>query len=435
MNLLIQNGRVIDPSQHLSEIADVLIVDGCIENIAPNIKAEGVRVLDARGLIVAPGLVDIHVHGRTPGQEYKEDTASLTEAASRGGVSTCCVMPNTIPTIDRRSVVEDVLSRARTEGNGVRVLPIASVSIDAKNEQLSEMAELKSCGVVAVSDDAFPIQDSDFMRRVFQYAKTCGLVTLLHCEDIALTGGGHAGVGKGGGVMNEGVISNEMGLRGMPRVSEELAVFKACAIAREVGNRIHILHTTTKGAVETIRRAKADGVHVTAEVCPHHFALTDQACRGYNTHAKMNPPLRLPEDVEALIEGLRDGTIDCIATDHAPHAAHEKEREFDNAPFGIIGVETMLATTLKYLVEPGHLTLAQAIEKMTSAPVRVLDLEFGTLQEGALADIVVFDANAKWTLNASSLASKSKNTPFDGCEMLGRVRATVVGGSVVYGSA
>jgi len=432
MNLLIQNGRVIDPSQHLSEIADVLIVDGCIEKIAPNIKAEGVRVLDARGLIVAPGLVDIHVHGRTPGQEYKEDTASLTEAASRGGVSTCCVMPNTIPTIDRRSVVEDVLSRARTEGNGVRVLPIASVSIDAKNEQLSEMAELKSCGVVAVSDDAFPIQDSDFMRRVFQYAKTCGLVTLLHCEDIALTGGGHAGVGKGGGVMNEGVISNEMGLRGMPRVSEELAVFKACAIAREVGNRIHILHTTTKGAVETIRRAKNDGVLVTAEVCPHHFALTDQACRGYNTNAKMNPPLRLPEDVEALIEGLRDGTIDCIATDHAPHAAHEKEREFDNAPFGIIGVETMLATTLKYLVEPGHLTLAQAIEKMTSAPSRVLDLEFGTLQAGALADIVVFDANAKWTLNASSLASKSKNTPFDGCEMLGQVRATVVGGNVVY---
>jgi len=240
-------------------------------------------------------------------------------------------------------------------------------------------------------------------------------------------------VGKGGGVMNEGVVSNEMGLRGMPRVSEELAVFKACAIAREVGNRIHILHTTTKGAVETIRRAKNDGVLVTAEVCPHHFALTDEACRGYNTNAKMNPPLRLQEDVEALIEGLRDGTIDCIATDHAPHAAHEKEREFDNAPFGIIGVETMLATTLKYLVEPGHLTLAQAIENMTSAPVRVLDLEFGTLQEGALADIVVFDANAKWTLNANSLASKSKNTPFDGCEMLGQVRATIVGGNVVYG--
>lgn len=435
MNLLIQNGRVLDPSQHRDEIADVVVENGRIQNIGKNLRADDIRVLDARGLIVAPGLVDIHVHGRTPGQEYKEDTASLTEAAARGGVTTCCVMPNTIPTIDRRSVVEDVLSRARTEGNGVRVLPIASVSIDAKNEQLSEMAELKSCGAVAVSDDAFPMQDSDFMRRVFQYAKTCGLVTLLHCEDIALTGGGHAGVGKGGGVMNEGVVSNEMGLRGMPRVSEELAVFKACAIAREVGNRIHILHTTTKGAVETIRRAKNDGVLVTAEVCPHHFALTDQACRGYNTNAKMNPPLRLPEDVEALIEGLRDGTIDVIATDHAPHAAHEKEREFDNAPFGIIGVETMLATTLKYLVEPGHLTLPHAIEKMTSAPVRVLDLEFGTLKEGALADVVVFDANAKWTLNASNLASKSKNTPFDGAEMLGQVRATIVGGNVVYEKA
>jgi dihydroorotase len=234
--------------------------------------------------------------------------------------------------------------------------------------------------------------------------------------------------------MNEGVVSNEMGLRGMPRVSEELAVFKACALAREVGNRIHILHTTTKGAVETIRRARADGVMVTAEVCPHHFALTDQSCRGYNTNAKMNPPLRLQEDVESLIEGLRDGTIDVIATDHAPHAAHEKEREFDLAPFGIIGVETMLATTLKYLVEPGHLTISQAIEKMTFAPNRVLEREFGTLKEAAIADVVVFDADAKWTLNARDLASKSKNTPFDGFEMLGQVRATIVGGNVVYAS-
>ncbi len=432
MNLLIKNGRVLDPSQNLDKVADILIRNGVIEKIGANLEVADIRVLNARDCVVAPGLVDIHVHGRTPGQEYKEDTASLTEAAARGGVTTCCVMPNTIPTIDRRSVVEDVLSRAKTEGNGVRILPIASVSIDAKNEQLAEMAELKSCGAVAVSDDAFPMQDSDFMRRVFQYAKTCGLVTMLHCEDISLTGGGHAGVGKGGGVMNEGVVSNEMGLRGMPRVSEELAVFKACAIAREVGNRIHILHTTTKGAVETIRRAKADGVQVTAEVCPHHFALTDEACRGYNTNAKMNPPLRLQEDVEALIQGLRDGTIDCIATDHAPHAAHEKEREFDNAPFGIIGVETMLATTLKYLVEPGHLILNQAIEKMTFASCRVLDLKFGTLTEGAAADLVVFNPDTKWTLEARKLASKSKNTPFDGVEMLGQVRATIVGGNVVY---
>jgi dihydroorotase len=296
------------------------------------------------------------------------------------------------------------------------------------------MAELKSAGAIAVSDDAFPMQDASFMRRVFQYAKTCGLVTMLHCEDISLTGGGHAGVGKGGGVMNEGVVSNEMGLRGMPRVSEELAVFKACAIAREVGNKIHILHNTTKGAVDVIRRAKADGVLVTAEVCPHHFALTDEACRGYNTNAKMNPPLRLQEDVDALIEGLKDGTIDCIATDHAPHAAHEKQREFDAAPFGITGLETMLPLSIKYLIEPGHLTLSQVIEKMTIAPSRVLELGSGTLEIGALADVVVFKPDTKWILKASEMASKSKNTPFDGHEMTGEITATIIDGTVIYKS-
>jgi dihydroorotase len=342
------------------------------------------------------------------------------------------VMPNTAPPIDRRSIVEDVLGRAQSEGNGVRIRPIASVSIDAKNEQLAEMAELKASGAIAVSDDAFPMQDADFMRRVFQYAATCDLVTMLHCEDLTLTGGGHAGVGKGGGVMNEGAVSNEMGLRGMPRVSEELAVFKACALAREEGNRIHILHTTTRGAVECIRRAKKDGVQVTAEVCPHHFALIDQACRDYNTNAKMNPPLRLQEDVDALIEGLRDGTIDAIATDHAPHAAHEKEREFDLAPFGIIGLETMLPLAIKHLVEPGHLSLSQALEKMTAAPSRILGLDAGTLKIGARADVVIFDAREKWILNAQDMASKSKNTPFDGVEMIGKVRATIVVGRLIY---
>jgi dihydroorotase len=432
MNLLIKNGRVLDPSQNLDEARDVLVENGRIARIEKNISADGVRVLDARGGIVAPGLIDIHVHLRTPGQEYKEDTQTGTAAAAHGGVTTVCVMPNTAPPIDRRSVVEDILQRACSEGNGVKILPIASVSIEAKNEQLAEMAELKAAGAIAVSDDAFPIQDAGFMRRVFQYAKTCDLVTMLHCEDIAMTGGGHAGVGKGGGVMNEGIVSNELGLRGMPRVSEEIAVFKACAVAKEVGNRIHILHNTTKGAVDVIRRAKAEGVLVTAEVCPHHFALTDEACRGYDTDAKMNPPLRLQEDIDALIEGLKDGTIDNIATDHAPHAAHEKEREFDHAPFGIIGLETMLPLSIEYLVEPGHLTLAQVIEKMTAAPARVLGLESGTLNVGAPADVVVFDPQARWTLHKEELASKSKNTPFDRHEMQGRVLATVVDGKVVY---
>ncbi len=430
MNLLIKNGRVIDPSQNLDRVAEVLIEDGRIAAIENSIENADAEIVDASGLVVAPGLIDIHVHGRTPGQEYKEDTRTLTAAAARGGVTTVCVMPNTVPTLDKRSIVEDILQRARIEGNGVRVLPIASVSIAAKNEQLAEFAELKSAGAIAVSDDAFPIQDAGFMRRVFEYAKTCGLVTMLHCEDIALTGGGHAGVGKGGGVMNEGIVSTELGLRGMPRVAEEIAVFKAGALAKEIGNKIHILHVTTAGAVEQIRRFKSEGVLITGEAGPHHFSLTDEACRGYNTNAKMNPPLRTQEDIDAIIKGFVDGTLDCIATDHAPHASYEKECEFDKAPFGIVGIETMLGVALGVL--GAHLTLPQIIEKMTSAAAGVLRLDAGTLQVGARADVCIFDPDEKWIVDKKQLASKSKNTPFDGHEMSGKVHATIVNGKIIH---
>ncbi len=431
MSLLIRNGRIIDPSQNFDAVADLLVVDGRIAGIGFGL-GEADTSFDAAGSVVAPGLVDIHVHGRTPGQEYKEDTATLTLAAAAGGFTTLCVMPNTIPTIDCRSVVEDVLSRAAKEGNGVRIHPIASVSLAAKNEQLTEFGELKDAGAVAVSDDAFPIQDADFLRRVFRYAKTLGLVTLLHCEDIALTGGGHAGVGKGGGVMNEGRVSLELGLRGMPRVSEELAVYKACALAREVGGRVHILHVSTRAAVELVRAFKASGTQVTAEAGPHHFALTDESVRGYNTNAKMNPPLRTDEDCAAIIEGLFDGTIDCIATDHAPHAAREKDREFDQAPFGIIGLETSLAVSLATLVERGPLSLPQLVDKMTTAPARLLGLDAGTLVVGARADICVFDPDEKWTVRAEELRSKSRNTPWNKRELTGRVRATWAGGKRIY---
>lgn len=426
MNLLIKNGRVLDPSQGLDQVADLLIQDGRVARIGQNLPSDNAQVLDASGLVVAPGLIDLHVHHRTPGQEYKEDTASVTAASARGGVTQICVMPNTEPAIDCRSVVEDILQRARTEGNGVKIRPIGSVSLGAKNLALSEFADMKSAGAVAVSDDAFPMQEMGFARRVFQYAKTCNLVVMLHCEDTTLT---HS-YEKGGALMNEGVVSNELGLRGAPRAAEEIAVFRACALAREVGNRIHILHTSTSEAVDVIRRAKADGVRVTAEACPHHFALTDEAVRGYNTNAKMNPPLRTARDVEAIIEGLKEGTIDAIATDHAPHARDEKEREFAQAPFGIIGVETMLSTSLKYL--QGHLSLSEIIHKMTWAPAQVLGLEGGTLEQGQEGDAVVFDPEVSWMLDAFKLASKSKNTPFDGMELKGRVQATVVNGRVVF---
>lgn len=434
-SLLIKHATVVDPAQNLSEVSDLLIRDGLIAAIGEDLGQEPLgetQVLEADGLLLMPGLIDLHVHLRTPGQEYKEDTTTGTAAAARGGITTVCVMPNTAPPIDRRSIVEDILVRAKREGNGVRVLPIASVSMGALNEQLSEFADLKGAGAIAVSDDAFPMQSASFMRRVFQYAGTANLVTMLHCEELTLTGGGHAGVGQGGGVMNEGVVSTGMGLRGMPRVSEEIAVFMACALAREVGNAIHILHTTTAGAVEVIRQAKAQGVRVTAEVCPHHFALTDEAVQGYNTNAKMNPPLRLQEDVEALIEGLKDGTIDAIATDHAPHAAHEKEREFDHAPFGIIGLETSLSLSWKCLVAPGHLTPSQLVEKMATAPARILGLPTGTLVEGAPADFFLFDPNAEWTVVPEQLLSKSANTPFGGWTLPGVVQGTWVGGQQVY---
>ena len=431
MNLLIQNGRVVDPSQNFDAVADVLIRDGVIARVGEG--AEGAdEVFDATGLVVAPGLVDVHVHGRTPGQEYKEDTASLSKAAAAGGFTTMCVMPNTLPTIDNRSVVEDVLARARTEGNGVRILPIASVSLAAKNEQLSEFGDLKDAGAVAVSDDAFPVQDADFLRRVFRYAKTVGMVVMLHCEDLTLTGGGHAGVGKGGGVMNEGRVSLELGLRGMPRVSEELAVYKAGALAREEGCRVHILHVSTRAAVELVRAFKAGGVPITAEAGPHHFALTDEAVRGYNTNAKMNPPLRTAEDCAAIIAALADGVLDCIATDHAPHAPREKDREFDQAPFGIIGLETSLPISLETLVHSGALSLGRMVELMTHAPARLLGLDAGTLQVGARADVCAFDPAEKWVLTPEALRSKSKNSPWLGHELTGRVRATWAAGRRVF---
>jgi len=433
VSLLIKNGRIIDPSQNLDITGDVLIADGKIQQVADSIEENQAKsTFDASGLVVSPGLIDIHVHLRVPGQEYKEDMQTGTAAAARAGVTTVCTMPNTKPPIHNRSVVKEIFQRAEEEGNGVKVLPIGSVSLDNKNEQLSEMAELLAAGAIAVSDDAFPLQDAGFTRRVFQYAKTCDTIVMLHCEDTSLTGGGHAGVGKGGGVMNEGIVSQQLGLRGMPAVSEEIAIFKACALAKETGARIHILHTSTAGGVEQIRRAKKDGIGVTAEVCPHHFAITDEACLGYNTNAKMNPPLRTQRDIDALIEGLKDGTIDLISTDHAPHAAHEKELEFDAAPFGILGLETLLPLGIQCLVEPGHLTLSQLIEKMTWTPAKVLSLPGGTLREGAIADVTIFDPNEKWILKAEDMASKSKNTPFDRREMQGRVKATIANGKTIW---
>lgn len=420
---LIRGGRVICPASGRDEVTDVRIAAGCISELGPGLDPAGAPVLEAAGCVVTPGFFDLHVHLRSPGQEYKEDLTTGTAAAAAGGVTSLCCMPNTKPAIDCRSVVEDILARARSEGNGVRVLPVASVSRDAANTSLVEMAELKAAGAVAVSDDAFPMQDAGFMRRVFEYAATVDLPVLLHSEITSLSAGG---------CMNEGVVSAELGLRGIPAVAEALAVHQAALLALQTGARIHILHVSTAAAVEEIRQARSRGVAITAEACPHHFALTDEACRGYNTNAKMNPPLRTAQDVQAVIAGLADGTLDAIATDHAPHATHEKERCFDDAPFGIVGLETLLPLVLGCLVNPGHLTLPQAVAALTTRPAAVVGASAAGLTPGAPADVTVFDPAARWVLDPSRMRTKGRNTPFAGWEMQGQVRATLVGGRLVY---
>jgi len=403
-DILLRGGHIIDPAQDIDDVGDVLIRDGKIVAAGGSVDAaDGAEVIDCAGKIVAPGFVDIHVHLREPGQEHKETIATGTRAAAAGGFTTVCCMPNTTPMIDNASVVRDILDKAKREG-AVRVGVNASVIRDYDEAKMAEMAEMIEAGAVALTDDAFPIQSSERMRRILEYLAPLDRVLIVHCEDKALTHGAS---------MNEGAVSSTLGLTGMPAMAEVSTVERNIALAEAAGARLHIAHISTAGAVEAVRQAKARGAEVTAEACPHHFALTDEAVRGcdanpsYDTHAKMNPPLRTADDVEAVKQGLADGTIDCIATDHAPHAREEKENPFADAPFGIVGLETALGLTLKELVEPGILTLNEAVAKLTIEPVAVLtgdrvpledlDISWGTLAEGAPADVVVFDLNASWT--------------------------------------
>lgn len=421
MRLILTGGRLLDPSQNMDREGDLVIENGKIAEIAAAGSAQGEEIRDVRGYLVTPGLIDLHVHLREPGFEYKEDIESGTRAAAAGGFTAVCCMPNTNPAIDTAAVVRQIIERAEQVGRA-RVYPIGALTRQMAGDQLAEIADLKAAGAVAISDDAFPIQNAETMRRGMEYCAQFGLTLMTHNEDKALTQGG---------AMNEGYMATVMGVPGIPRVAEDIAVARNILLAELTGCRLHLLHISTGRTVEILRKAKQRGIAVTGETGPHYWALTDAACEGYNTNAKMNPPLRTAEDNEAIKQGLADGTIDAIATDHAPHAPYEKEQEFDRAPFGILGLETAFALTYTHLVQPGILSLRDAIAKMTHVPARILGLPGGTLVPGAPADVSVFDLNAAWTVDPAQFRSKSRNTPFAGWALQGRAVFTVVGGRVV----
>jgi dihydroorotase len=418
VRLLIKGGRIIDPSQQLDKTADLLIEDGRVKSIEDSSNDNGLEVFDASGLIVAPGFIDLHVHLREPGEEYKETIASGAAAAVAGGFTSICAMPNTTPVNDNASVTRFIIDKAREAGLA-RVYPVGAITRESKGAELAEMAEMKQAGAVAVSDDGRPLMDSQVMRHAMEYARDHGLVVVDHCQDLHLAAGG---------VMNEGRYSTLLGLKGVSNTAEQTHVARDIMLAELTGARVHIAHISTAGSVELVRRAKRQGVAVTCEVTPHHLALTDAAVVGFDTNTKMSPPLRSEADRAALIEGVRDGTIDAIATDHAPHHRDEKMLEYDRAPNGVVGLETALGVALTVLHQTFSIPLMRIIEMLTIGPTSAFSLPGGTLAVGSPADIAVFDTEREWTVDVQRFKSKSRNTPFDGWTLRGRVVATFVGG-------
>lgn len=421
--ILFRGGRVVDPSQGLDTITDLYIRDGQVVGLGANLGTpDDARIVEAAGLVIAPGLVDVHVHLREPGGEEKETIATGSASAVAGGFTAVCAMPNTAPPIDNQGAVGFVKAKGEAAGLA-RVFPIGCVTVGQRGEQLAEFGEMVAAGAVAVSDDGHPVMSSQMMRTALEYAKTFGIPVADHCEDMPLAVGG---------AMHEGIVSMRLGLKGIPSAAEEIHVARDCILAELTGGHIHLCHMSTRGSVELIRRAKEKGLSVTAEAAPHHFALTHERVGDYDTNAKMNPPLRESEDRDAIRAGLADGTIDCIATDHAPHHYDAKEREFDDAPNGIIGLETALSIGLRELVHGGAISLPILIDRMSCAPARLWHLPGGSLRTGGVADIVVFDPEATWMVAPERFRSKSRNTPWAGETLPGVVRMTLVGGRVVY---
>jgi dihydroorotase len=421
MRLLIKGGRVVDPAIGRDAQGDVLVSDTTIEKVGENLRAKADRVIDAAGLVVAPGFIDMHVHLREPGYEEKETIRTGSMSGAKGGFTSLVPMANTNPPIDNAGMVDFVLTRAR-ENALAKIFPVAAVSKGLEGKQLTEAGELKKAGAIALSDDGRSIVDSELMRRALEYAGMFGLPIIVHEEDPQLSENGS---------MNEGLNSTILGLRGIPKAAEEVMVARDLGIVELTKGRVHFAHVSTARSVELIREAKERGLAVTAETAPHYFSLTDDAVKTYNTNAKMKPPLREAEDVAAIKAGLRDGTLEVIATDHAPHTVAEKDVEFDAAPFGIVGLETALPLVLTELVEPDVLSMSDAIAKLTVNPAGILGLPLGGLREGCAADITIFDPNADVVVDASDFASLGRNTPFDGFRLKGRVLYTIVDGKVV----
>lgn len=424
MNILIREGHILDPFQDIDSIGDILIEDGEIKDIRlrPSVlrpETTPIETIDASGLYVLPGLVDMHCHLREPGFSHKETIKTGTLAGLKGGFTTLCCMPNTKPVNDNETVTEFILRKAVAEG-ACYVYPIGAITKDQKGEELAEMGKMYAAGCVAFSDDGRPVMNSLIMRRALEYSKAFGIPIISHAEDLNLSEGG---------VMNEGVVSTEVGLRGIPKEAEEIMIARDLMLAKLTGARLHIAHVSTRKGVELIRKAKEDGTNVTAETCPHYFTLTEKAVSGYNTNAKVNPPLRTEEDVEAIIEGLRDGTIDVIATDHAPHHRDEKLQEFDKAPFGISGLETAFSLSLA-LVHKGYLGLTELVKKMSLNPARILGIPKGSLKPGSKADILIADLDRDFKVEAEKFISLGKNTPFDGYVLKGGVAITICRGKV-----
>jgi dihydroorotase len=420
--LWIKKARVIDPASGRDSIGDLFVRDGRM--VASLTAAEGKRakVIAGKGLVAAPGLVDIHVHFREPGQTHKETIATGSRAAAAGGFTTVVCMPNTAPPADNAGTIQFILDAAR-RGAVVKVLPTGCITIGMKGETLSPIGSLKRAGVVAITDDGDCVQSNELMRRAAEYARMFELPVMDHCQDQSMTQEA---------VMNEGDVSIRLGLRGWPNAAEDLIVSRNVVLSFYTGAHIHMQHISSARSVEILRQAKASGVRVTAEATPHHIALTDSSLATYDTNFKMNPPLRTEADRRAIIEGLRDGTLDCIATDHAPHTDYEKDKEFDYAPNGVIGLETALPVVLDVLVARGKFKLSHAIDLMTRRPAGLLGLPSGTLKAGAAADICLFDPDEEWTYDAKAGQSKSSNSPWDGRTLRGRVRNTIVDGRIVF---
>lgn len=423
--LLLRGGRIVDPSQAMDALGDVFIAGEKIESSGPNVDVasrDDVDVIDCAGLVVAPGFIDVHCHLREPGREDVETIATGARAAAAGGFTAVCAMPNTDPVTDNQAAVGFIIRQA-ARARASRVYPIGAISLGQRGEALAEFGEMVGAGAIAVSDDGKPVASAHMMRTALEYARTFGIPVADHCEEPTLAAGG---------AMNEGIVSARLGLKGVPNEAEEIMAIRDILLARRTGGHVHLCHMSTRGSVELIRWGKERGVNVTAEVCPHHISLTEDAVEGYNTNAKMNPPLRTADDVAALQEAVRDGTIDVIATDHAPHHYDEKEREFADAPNGIIGLETALAVNVTWLVASGIIDLPTLVQRMSCAPARIFRLAGGTLRRGNIADVTIFDPDAEWTVDPTRFRSKGRNTPYSGRRLKGRVHLTIVDGSVIY---